>query len=38
LALVICVIKLFNIPFGTALGIYGIWVLMNDESIALLSK
>ncbi len=38
LALVICVIKLFSIPFGTALGIYGIWVLMKDESIALLNK
>ena len=38
LALIICVIKLFNLPFGTALGIYGIWVLMQDETIELLKK
>ena len=38
LALIICVIKLFNIPFGTALGAYGIWVLMQDETIQLLDK
>ena len=35
LALIICVIKLLNIPFGTALGVYGIWVLMQDETIEL---
>ena len=35
-ALVVCAIKLFNLPFGTALGIYGIWVLMQDASIKLL--
>ena len=38
LALIICVIKLFNLPFGTALGVYGIWVLMQDETIELLKK
>ena len=38
LALIICVIKLFNIPFGTALGAYGIWVLMQDETIQSLDK
>ena len=37
-ALVVCVIKLFNLPFGTALGIYGIWVLMQDESIEILNQ
>ena len=38
LALIICMIKLFNIPFGTAIGVYGIWVLMQDETIQLLEK
>jgi len=37
LALIICAIKLFNLPFGTALGIYGFWVLMQDETIELLN-
>jgi hypothetical protein len=32
LAMVIGVINLFNIPFGTALGIYTLWVLMHDDS------
>ena len=32
LALVLCFLSLISIPFGTALGIYGIWVLLNDES------
>ena len=35
LALVICALKLLNVPFGTALGAYGIWVLMQDETIEL---
>ena len=38
LALVVCVVKLFNIPFGTALGIYGMWVLMQDNTIESLNK
>jgi len=38
LGLVICALKLFNIPFGTALGIYGFWVLMQDEIIDLLKE
>ena len=33
LALIVCFTKLFSFPFGTILGIYGIWVLMHDESI-----
>ena len=32
LALILCFLSLLSIPFGTALGIYGIWVLLNDES------
>ena len=38
LSLIICAIKLFNIPFGTALGIYGLWVLLQDETIELLKN
>jgi hypothetical protein len=30
-ALVISVLHLFNIPIGTALGIYGLWVLLSQE-------
>jgi len=35
--LVLGFINLLNIPFGTALGIYTIWVLMSDEAIKILS-
>ena len=38
LSLIVCALKLLNLPFGTAIGIYGIWVLMQDESIELLNK
>jgi len=36
--LIVCAIKLLNLPFGTALGIYGFWVLMQDESIESLNQ
>lgn len=32
LALVLGAINLFNIPIGTALGIYTFWVLLNDQT------
>ena len=32
LALVLSILNLFNIPIGTVLGIYGLWVLLNKES------
>jgi hypothetical protein len=35
LALVVSALHLFSIPFGTALGIYGFWVLLSQESTAL---
>jgi hypothetical protein len=35
LVLVLAVLDLFNIPIGTALGIYTIWVLMRDETVQL---
>jgi hypothetical protein len=32
LAIVLCAINLINIPFGTILGIYGLWVLLNKDT------
>ena len=34
LALVIGALQLFNFPFGTMLGIYTLWVLLNDQTAA----
>lgn len=31
LALVVCVLALIRLPFGTLLGIYGLWVLLSQE-------
>jgi hypothetical protein len=36
-AIVLCAINLINIPFGTIMGIYGLWVLLNKETEALFS-
>jgi hypothetical protein len=30
--IVLCAINLINIPFGTLLGLYGLWVLLNSET------
>ena len=30
--LVLSVLNLLNFPFGTAIGVYGLWVLLNRES------
>lgn len=38
LALFVGVLHLLDPPFGTALGVYTIWVLSKDESIALLDR
>lgn len=35
LMLIIAVLDLFNIPFGTCIGIYTLWVLLNDETAKL---
>jgi hypothetical protein len=32
LALVLAFIALFNIPFGTAIGVYTMWVLLPSDS------
>ena len=34
LILVLSFVNLLNIPFGTILGIYAIWVLLSDRSVA----
>lgn len=34
LGLVVAVIHLFILPFGTALGVYGLWVLLHPEARA----
>lgn len=38
LAIVLCILQLLNIPFGTALGIYGLWVLFNQRTILLFQR
>ncbi len=38
LALVLSVLNLLNIPFGTLLGAYGLWVLLNQQTIALFRR
>lgn len=35
--IVLAALNLINIPFGTALGIYGLWVLLNKETETLFS-
>ena len=37
LVLILAVLDLFNIPIGTVIGIYSIWVLMQDETQQLLA-
>jgi hypothetical protein len=38
LTMVLGVLDLFNIPVGTAVGAYTIWVLMQDETAQLFSE
>ena len=37
LVLVLSVLHLFSVPVGTALGVYGFWVLTKDESKLILA-
>lgn len=37
LGLVLSALNLINIPFGTVLGIYGLWVLLNKDTERLFS-
>jgi hypothetical protein len=34
--IVISALHLLSFPFGTALGVYGLWVLLNEQSRQLL--
>ena len=36
--IVASILHLLSIPFGTALGIYGLWVIFKDETAALFSR
>lgn len=38
LGLVLSVINLIHIPFGTVVGIYGLWVLLNKDTERLFNK
>jgi hypothetical protein len=38
LMLIVSGLNLLHIPFGTALGIYGLWVLLNEQSRQLLES
>jgi|SRR4029077_3580613 len=38
LTLVLSALELFSIPFGTALGIYGFWVLLKPETEQLFNQ
>ncbi len=33
--IVICILSLLNIPIGTAIGIYGLWIFFSEEGKAL---
>ena len=38
LTLILSCVDLIGIPFGTALGVYSLWVLLNDETAAIFSQ
>jgi len=38
LVLILSVLKLINIPLGTIVGVYSIWVLMQDEAVQMLDR
>jgi hypothetical protein len=38
LAIVVSALHLLSIPFGTALGIYGLWVLFSEESLPFFAR
>ena len=38
LAIILSVIHLFSVPFGTELGIYGLWVLLQRETESLFRR
>jgi hypothetical protein len=38
LTIVLSTLNLLNIPFGTALGVYGLWVLLQPQTAALFQR
>ncbi len=38
LVLILSVLQLFNVPFGTALGVYSLWALTRPETMALFGQ
>lgn len=38
LTLILSVLEIFNFPFGTAIGIYSIWALIQPETVAEFNK
>jgi hypothetical protein len=38
LTIILSAFDLFGVPFGTALGIYGLWVMLNPETERLLAS
>lgn len=32
LTIILSIVNLFNFPLGTALGVYGLWALLNEQS------
>ena len=38
LVIVLSAVGLLSVPIGTALGIYGLWVLLNEETVRLFAK
>ena len=38
LVLILSVLKLINFPLGTIVGIYSIWLLMQDEAVQMLDR
>jgi uncharacterized membrane protein (UPF0136 family) len=38
LTIILSAIGIFNVPFGTALGVYGFWVLLSDEGTRLFTS
>ena len=38
MVLILSVLKLINFPLGTIVGIYSIWVLMQDEAVQLFAR
>ncbi len=38
LMIIVSALNLTNMPFGTALGIYGLWVLVQERTVALFER